>query len=376
MSPQTQVSSAHLVKVANVTRASEGKQSHPRKVNSARRISATSRALLLLLILLATTFLTACPKDKKPESGRVGVSTRPKTEADYPPNPIVAFNGERAMDHARAQVAFGPRPSGSAELAQTRSYITSELKKSGLRVMTDEFLANTPIGDREMANITGELAGELKDVIIIASHYETKFYRDMHFVGANDPAASVGAVLELARVLSGREQKPKFTYWFVFFDGEEAFCENWDDCSRPGRPDNTYGSRHYVEQLRERAELIRVRSMILLDLIGYEKLQLGRDTLSTRWLQDVIWQTGKEMGYRSIFVDRGEGIGSDDHEPFLKAGIAAVDLIQLSSYPHWHKPSDTLDKISARSLKIVGDVVLESLPRIEERILKGKNRDQ
>jgi Zn-dependent M28 family amino/carboxypeptidase len=108
--------------------------------------------------------------------------------------------------------------------------------------------------------------------------------------------------------------------------------------------------------------------MILLDMIGYKNLELGRDTLSTKWLQDVIWQTARELGHQKIFVEREEGVGGDDHEPFVQAGIPSVDLIQLTSYPHWHKADDTIDKISARSMKIVGDTVLASLPKIVDKI--------
>jgi len=276
------------------------------------------------------------------------------------------------MDHVRKQLEIGPRVPGSAELAKTREYIIAELKKYGLSATTDDFTVSTPVGNTNMTNITAEYPGEAKDVIIIASHYDTKLYRDMRFVGANDPAASVATVLELARVVAGINRKPKLTYWFVFFDGEEAFCETWEECSQPGAPDNTYGSRRYVSQLEAKGELSRVRALVLLDMIGYKNLELGRDTMSTRWLQDVIWQTARELGHGSIFVDRSEGVGGDDHEPFLRAGVDSVDLIQLNGYPHWHTAEDTIDKVSPRSMKIVGDVVLASLPRLEERILSKR----
>jgi Zn-dependent M28 family amino/carboxypeptidase len=201
-------------------------------------------------------------------------------------------------------------------------------------------------------------------------------YQDMQFVGANDPAASVGTLLEIGRVLGSMKEKPKVTYRLVFFDGEEAFCENWSDCGSEQEPDNTYGSRHYVSELRAKKDLENTRALILLDMMGYKNLELGRDPLSTRWLQDIIWQTGRELGHQKIFVDREEGVGGDDHEPFLKAGIDAVDLIQLNGYPHWHKADDTIDKISAQSMKIVGDTVLASLPKIVDKITappKGKN---
>jgi glutaminyl-peptide cyclotransferase len=289
---------------------------------------------------------------------------------------VAAFNGERAMAHVRKQIDFGPRPPDSPPLAKTRVYISSELKSYGLTVYLDEFNANTPQGEKKMANIVGEIAGETKTLILIGSHYDTKYYKDMYFVGANDPAASVATLLEIGRVLGSMKEKPKLTYRLVFFDGEEAFCEGWSDCGDSESPDNTYGSRHYVSQLRAKNELENTRALILLDMMGYKKLELGRDTLSTKWLQDIIWQTGRELGHEKVFVDREEGIGGDDHEPFIRAGVDSVDLIQLNSYPHWHKADDTIDKVSAQSMKIVGDTVLASLPKIVAHIMKPQKGTQ
>jgi Zn-dependent M28 family amino/carboxypeptidase len=230
-----------------------------------------------------------------------------------------------------------------------------------------------------MANIVAELPGQFSDIIIIGSHYDTKLFKDFKFVGANDAGSSTGALMEIARVLAAKKPN-KLTYRFVFFDGEEAFCRDWDDChsSNPADPkeslpDNTYGSRHYVSQLVSKNEVSRVKAMILMDMIGYKELRLGRADLGTTWLQDIVWQTAKQIGYGSQFVDAPEGVGDDDHSPFLKAGIDSLDIIQLSTYgsgsAYWHTKEDTLDKISAKSLKIVGDTIIVSLPKIEERIL-------
>ncbi len=276
------------------------------------------------------------------------------------------------MDHVRKQIDFGPRPPGSPELEKTRAYIANELRSSGLTVSLDEFTAATPQGEKKMANIIGEIPGETKTTILLGSHYDTKFYKDMRFVGANDPATSVATLLEIGRVLGSTKEKSKVTYRLVFFDGEESFCEGWGDCRNKDGPDNTYGSRHYVSLLKEKNELVNTAALILLDMMGYKNLQLGRDTSSTPWLVDIIWQTGRELGYDKIFLDREEGVGGDDHEPFLRHGIDAVDIIQLSSYPHWHKADDTIDKVSAQSMKIVGDTVLASLPKIVKEVSHDK----
>jgi hypothetical protein len=324
--------------------------------------------LLIALCLLTLSLVsTGCPKNDTPPKARISTSERAGDASPAVVPGAVAFNGERALEHVKKQVEIGPRIPGSPELAKTRDYMISALKSSGLIVRTDEFTAATPLGEKKMVNLTAEIPGESKDVIMVASHYDSKFYKDMRFVGANDPGTSVGTLLELGRVLGASRQKPKLTYWLVFFDGEEAFCEEWDQCSKPGAPDNTYGSRHYVSRLRESNELRRVRALILLDLMGSKDLELGRDTMSTRWLQDIVWHTARELGYGKYFVERPEGVGGDDHEPFLRAGIDSLDLIQLSSYPYWHRADDTLDKVSAQSMKVVGDVVLASLPKIAER---------
>ena len=272
------------------------------------------------------------------------------------------------MDHVKKQIEFGPRPPDTEQLAKTRAYIKNELKSYGLPVSLDEFTATTPQGQKKMTNIVADIPGETKTLILITSHYDTKFYKDMTFVGANDPATSVATLLEIGRVLGSRREKSKVTYRLVFFDGEESFCEDWSECGDEQNPDNTYGSRHYVSQLRARNELANTRAMILLDMMGYKNLELGRDPTSTKWLQDFIWQTGRELGYQKVFVDRDEGVGGDDHEPFLRAGVDAVDIIQLNSYPHWHKADDTIDKVSAQSMKIVGETVLASLPKIIDHV--------
>lgn len=330
---------------------------------------------LALSLIAASLCLTGCPKNDVPPKARIGTAERTaETNPAVVPG-AVAFNGERAMDHVKKQMEIGPRSPGSPELARTRAYIVSSLKLSGLAVRQDEFTVTTPFGEKKMVNLTAEIPGESKDVIMIGSHYDSKFYKDMRFVGANDPGTSVGTLLELGRVLGASQRQPKLTYWLVFFDGEEAFCEGWDECHNPNPadparplPDNTYGSRHYVSKLRESKELGRVRALILLDLMGAKNLSLGRDPMSSRWLQDIVWRTAGEAGYGKYFVDRPEGVGGDDHEPFLRAGIDSLDLIQLTTYPYWHKADDTLDKVSAQSMKIVGDVVLASLPKIAERL--------
>jgi hypothetical protein len=317
-----------------------------------------------LLLFLPLGFI-ACP------SSSVENEQKAATPAATSASPVVnrpAFDGERAFTHVSKMVEMGPRPAGSQELARTRQYIVSELQSYGLKVTTDEFTAKTPMGNKQMVNVTAELPGQTQDAIIVSSHYDTKPFKEFRFVGANDAGSSTGTLLELARALS--HEKPRLTYWFVFFDGEEAFCRGWDDCGKPDAPDNTYGSRRYVAHLKEQNQLQRVRAMILLDMMGYKNLQLRRDDMGTRWLEDIVWEAARDVGHGDVFVAGEEGVGGDDHEPFLKAGIEAMDIIQLNDYQYWHTADDTLDKISPRSLQAVGETLVASLPRIEQRLQK------
>ena len=210
-----------------------------------------------------------------------------------------------------------------------------------------------------MMNVIATIPGRRPERIILASHYDTKRAPNFRFVGASDGASSTAALLELARVLKARRDLP-FTIELLFFDGEEAVHE-WS------ATDSTYGSRHYVEAARKSGSLKSIRALILLDMIGDRDLTIRRDPNSTRWLTDIIWAAAQKLGHRQ-FMNEEMAI-EDDHLPFLKAGVPAVDIIDLD-YAAWHTPQDTMDAISARSLQIVGDVVIAALPEIERRLLK------
>ncbi|HJQ33581.1 MAG TPA: M28 family peptidase [Pyrinomonadaceae bacterium] len=342
------------------------------------------RALSTTLILLALLARPAATPARAAQTGQGGASPAHAAR----PGSASAFDADRAFRHVKRLVELGPHPAGSKTIETVRRYIVAALtleeferqdarpgaatpKRSALKVGLDEWVADTPHGKVRMANVVAELPGESEDAIVIASHYDTKEFKDFDFVGANDGCSSTAALLEIARVLAQSNTRPRLTYRFVFFDGEEATCREWDECGKPGAPDNTYGSRHYVAQLRAHDQLKHVRALILLDMIGYEKLELGRDVMSTPWLVDAVWKTAREIGYAKQFAEHPEEVGGDDHEPFLLAGVPSIDLIQLNTYPHWHTASDTLDKIAPASLKAVGDTVIAALPRIEEKLKEG-----
>lgn len=268
-------------------------------------------------------------------------------------------DGQRVIDHVEKIVSFGPHPPGSEAIEKVREYIATQLKEARLEVRQDRFEAVTPIGRLEMVNIWGVLPGDTSDVVIIASHYDSKLFKEFQFVGANDGGSSTGLVLELAKILA--PQNPiQQTIWFVFFDGEEAL-EEWTAA------DSLYGSRRFVKMLGRRNQMGRIKAMILLDMVGGRDLTLRRDINSTAWLSNLIWEKARELGHGDIFSTLGSTGAVDDHIPFAEQRVPVVDIIDLG-YMYWHRSEDTVDKLSAENLEIVGNVVLASLPEISERL--------
>jgi len=266
---------------------------------------------------------------------------------------------EQVMRHVEKIVSYGPHPPGSQAQKEVGRYIAEQLQSHGLEVHTHAFHPVTPLGRREMNNIWGVVEGKEDSVIILASHYDSKYFEDFSFLGANDSGSSSGLLLELARILK-QENPTDYSLWFVFFDGEEAFFD-WTSA------DSLYGSREFVRMLKGRGQMGKISTLILLDMVGEKDLVLRQDFNSTQWLNQIIWDKGRQMGYGNIFQSRASTGAQDDHLPFAQEGIPVVDIIDLD-YAYWHKKEDTLDKLSTDNLRIVGDVVLASLPEIAKRL--------
>jgi glutaminyl-peptide cyclotransferase len=270
-----------------------------------------------------------------------------------------SFDGAAAMRHVERLVAIGPRPAGSPGAARARAYIIDELKKAGVSAKVEAFDATTPHGRLPMANVVAVIPGRRPDVILIAGHYDTKWFRDITFVGANDGGSSAGLLIELARRL--RERQREYTYWVAWFDGEEA-RESWT------ATDSLYGSRRMAAELGKSRRL--PSAMIVADMIGDRDLGIRREAGSTPWMTDVIWASAARLGYTAHFLPESLAV-EDDHAPFARLGVPAALLIDFD-FPSWHTAEDTLDKVSAKSLEIVGKVILDSLPGIED----GLNRSR
>lgn len=276
-------------------------------------------------------------------------------EAAPPANATGGFDGQKAFAHVERLVAIGPRPAGSDEIRKAQEYLRAQLRSSGCAVEEDDFRASTIFGSLPMKNIVAKSPGRSPSVVLLATHYDTK--RMENFVGADDGGSSSGVMLELTRLLCGR--KNALTIWITFFDGEESIGE-WS------ATDGTFGSRQMAAKLATSGELKRVKAMLLADLVGGRNLRFKRESNSTRWLTDLVWSTAARLGYENVFVPAETAI-EDDHTPFLRRNVPAVDIINLEA-PYWHTPRDTLDKISPRSLAIVGHVLLETLAELEKKL--------
>jgi len=274
---------------------------------------------------------------------------------------LAKFDGAKAWDHLRAQVALGPRPAGSPAIIETRRYISDQLKAGGLAVREQPFTGNTPTGPISMVNLIATIPGRRADRIVIGTHYDTKRFREFRFLGASDAASSTAVVLELARVL--KAQQPEYTIELLFLDGEEAVVE-WQG------NDNTYGSRYYVQAAQQSGAIAGVKAFILVDMVGDKDLDIRRDANSTPWLVDTVWASAAKLGYRAAFPDELTTI-EDDHVPFVRAGVPSVDIIDLN-YTAWHTAQDDLDHVSQRSLQTVGDVIVDALPQIQQQLALGR----
>jgi Zn-dependent M28 family amino/carboxypeptidase len=298
---------------------------------------------------IVALLLVACGADAQNQS-----ATAPRT----------GFDSNRAWADLERQVAFGPRPAGSPALARCREYIEAQLKAIDVPYREQSFDAMTPAGTIRMTNVIATIPGRRPERIVIATHYDTKRFAEFTFLGASDAASSTAAALELARVLTNRRNE--YTTELLFLDGEEAVNTEWRD------PDNTYGSKYYVKAAQQAGTLGSLKTLILLDMVGDRDLDIRPDTNSAAWLNQIVWNSAARLGYSSTFVPQPFTV-EDDHLPFVEAGVAAIDIIDLD-YPQWHTAQDDLDHVSARSLQIVGDVVLDALPQIEQRLAQNLGR--
>ncbi|MGM9992091.1 MAG: M28 family peptidase [Candidatus Bruticola sp.] len=363
--------------------------------------------------LTPTAQISAAPSS---DSGKISPDT-PKTES--------LFDGEKAWQHVISQIKFGQRFVGSKGSLQTRLWLEKSLHDLDFQIYEQTFTKPTPEGPKEFVNIIAclnpspskqtptpaankinkngreSLPEEEKsaaedtsatdfqekapnsatpepskiakyNTIILGAHYDTKYFKDFAFIGANDGASGTAVLLELARVLKNTPlQKHKVV--LCFFDGEEAFAE-WSDS------DSLYGSRHFVESLGTDNSPIPetvgdIVAAVIVDMVGDKDLQITYDTISHPQLLEMLFNKGRELKFVKQFKRTNIGAVSDDHLPFLMAKIPAVNIIGFNNgenglYPaYWHTQEDNLDKVCADSLYIAGstaDLLVRDLDLILE----------
>jgi Zn-dependent M28 family amino/carboxypeptidase len=272
-------------------------------------------------------------------------------------NPL--FHGAAALADSRHAVSFGERPSGSQQNLHLREWIVAELKHTGAQVTLDEFSGRTPGGPVAMANVIAKFPGSSGKAIAVTGHFDTKKIAGVHFLGANDAGSSTGFLLEFARALAKFKHRDDMV--LVFFDGEEAVGD-WS------ATDSCYGSRHLAAKWLADGTLSHLIALLNVDMIGDKDLDILNDASSSTLLRDMTWKAAANLGYGKYFHKDLGGI-DDDHRPFAEVGVNVMDLIDFNYGPqqaYWHTALDTMDKLSAQSLQIVGDVVLEVVKELDE----------
>jgi glutaminyl-peptide cyclotransferase len=270
------------------------------------------------------------------------------------------FNGARALSYARQYVAIGPRwPTGQGHL-KAEAFLRNHFRHD--RLEEDTFTASTPIGPVPMRNFIVRFPGKKNGVIVLATHYETNYpLRNIHFVGANDGGSTTGLLMAIADQLRGKKLDG-YSVWLVFFDGEEAI-QSWSNS------DSTYGSRHLAAKWGRDGTLGHIKAFILTDMIGDKNLDIQRESRSTDWLVGLVRQAAKKCGDERYFFKQEMPV-DDDHLPFVLRGVPSIDVIDLNYGPnnsYHHTAQDTIDKISAHSLTIDGDVLMETIRLVNLR---------
>ena len=264
------------------------------------------------------------------------------------------FSGDKALAHVQAMVDLGPRPPGTDAIEKTRTYLIKQLEAAGWKVERQTFSNDTPRGKVQFVNLIATFGAASAPSFLVCSHYDTKTFDNARFVGANDAGSSTGVLLELARVMAGRpEIAAKLE--LVFFDGEEAYV-NFTET------DGLFGSRYFAQQLvaQDRAKLFR--GGILFDMVGDKSLTITLPPDSPAELAAGIFASAEALKVRQHFTYFDNEI-TDDHTPLNEIGIPVIDLIDFQ-YPPWHTADDTIDKLSAESLRITGAVAAHYLAEL------------
>ena len=306
--------------------------------------------------------LTACDKVRDRFSG-------PKT----------AFNGQAALGYAKAQVDFGPRAPGTPAHDKAADWIFAEMKKRTDSVSDQRWTQTTAKGQKlPMRNILARFNPTAKDRVLYITHWDTRPTADddLNFgnkarpiIGANDGASGVGLFVALGDVF--KATPPSYGVDLLFVDGED--WGGFDPDSSGAYPDALFGSQYFASHPPSPGYTPLFG--VLFDMIGDADLQIYQEANSVQRAPEVVsrvWKTAAELGYGNYFkTEVGQAI-TDDHMPFLNKGYHVIDVLDIQYGPlpsgynsgtsptvnYHHTMQDTMDKISAKSLQVVGDVAV------------------
>ncbi|MGA2004081.1 MAG: M28 family peptidase [Terriglobales bacterium] len=318
-----------------------------------------------LLFLVGTAgVLSSCARGADTEVIQAQAATQiapgPTAATRLDNTPFPKIDAKRAFEYTREVTAFGPRYMGNENHKKLERYIVDHLK--GAEVEDDAFTADTVEGKFPVRNIIAKFPGKKDGIIVILGHYDTNYpLRNTGYVGANDGGSSTAILLEFANQLRGKT-RDGYSVWLVWTDGEEA-VRTWSDT------DSLYGTRHLAEKWEKDGTLKKIKALMVMDMIGDADLNIDRDLNGTPWLMDLIYTAAERSGYQSHFYGR-QGPIEDDHIPFVKRGVPCADVIDLDygyNNVFHHTPQDTMDKLSPRSLEIVGNTILETIHLLDQR---------
>jgi hypothetical protein len=332
-----------------------------------------------LLLVLSTT---GCKADQPPAPQPVSV-TQPIAAAEpsltpVAPDPTQAASavtldhvtGDDVMKLTQQFLAAAPkRYIGSPGHLAAEKFIRDHFAPEAAhgQFETDEFSPTTPIGRVVMRNYIVRYPGKKDGVIVIASHYETNYpLKDIGFVGANDGACTTALLIALGEHF--RAHPPQgYSVWLVFDDGEEAI-ESWT------ASDSLYGTRHLAAKWSGDGTASKIKAVLIADMIGDKDLNIDHVDNSTPWLLELLKVAARETGHAGSIFKFHES-EEDDHLPFVSRGIPALDILDAHYGPstdvspdgYHHTAQDTIDKISAHSLQISSDLILEMTKLIDQR---------
>jgi len=315
------------------------------RINSRQTAGGGGRCSATVALLLTTTMLLLPVMSCKP---------RPSGLRQAP----VQVDPQQAMRYVEALLQFEPRHSGSAGAAAAAAWLAATSEQLGYATRIDQWTEQTSDGKVSFANVHATLPGPEPGVIILASHYDTKYLPDEpYFAGANDSGSSTGLLLEIMRQLQSIQPWQGCTLEFVFFDGEECVGDHY------AHDNGLHGSKRMAAAIVADNSLDQYRAMLLMDMVGDRDLRITFPSDCDPALVRLALQAAQQLQRRQYF-GYFHGIILDDHTPFQQIGMPTLNFIDFDYGPnnsYWHTHEDSLDKLSTESLAIVGDVFLTVL---------------